>query len=390
MLYSTNHFVETKPNKSGSQPQLRLAHHYLGMAAYSVHSCGFESNPTTLSSLLAVDFWGPKNKREKKKISRCRVRLLQYVPLFFTYYKVLKNWIDNYIVTNHEPIHCTVLRRLVFLPSRCTSLKMDGQNGNNLEDLATKKTVFLFKSPKESEPDKFAEALRHAGLTCVNIPVLSFRFINQEDLKSNLSAIHLFSAIIFTSVRAVEAVKNIIQELDVHLNAYNLQSFAVGHTTVEAARKAGFNPQGEESGNSQALCDFILHHVSSTDNRPFLYPCSNLHRDTLKEVLTTNGKDVKEIVAYETCPNDQMKEALEEAIQKQGLPDYVVFFSPSGFQYTVDGIGGNIIHLDRVKIVAIGPTTEKAICDQGYTPFAKAEKPDPQSLLQTLFQERKN
>ncbi|RUS75779.1 hypothetical protein EGW08_016465, partial [Elysia chlorotica] len=151
----------------------------------------------------------------------------------------------------------------------------------------------------------------------------------------------------------------------------------------------GFNPQGEESGNSQALGDYILQHVSSTDSRPLLYPCSNLHRDTLKEVLTTNGKDVKEIIAYETCPNERLRETLEEAIQQQGPPDYVVFFSPSGFQYTLDGIGAHTIHLDRVKFVAIGPTTEKAICDKGYRPFATAEKPDPERLLQCLHHERK-
>ena len=48
-----------------------------------------------------------------------------------------------------------------------------------------------------------------------------------------------------------------------------------------------------------------------------------------------------------TC---KKKEKLILFFISQGLPDYVVFFSPSGFQYTVDGIGGNIIHLDRVKV----------------------------------------
>ena len=56
-----------------------------------------------------------------------------------------------------------------------------------------------------------SQVLRHAGLSCANIPVLSFRFVNKEDLKTNLSAMHLFSAIIFTSVRAVEAVVDSMQ-----------------------------------------------------------------------------------------------------------------------------------------------------------------------------------
>lgn len=254
------------------------------------------------------------------------------------------------------------------------------------ESTECQETVFLFKSPKESEPDKFIEILKGAGLSGVNIPVLSFRFVNQENLKSNLRAIQLFSAIVFTSVRAVEAVVNLIQGIDNDSSIFQTPSFAVGHTTVEAAQKAGFNPQGAESGNSQALGEFILNHVSSDETRPFLYPCSNLHRDTLKEVLTREGKHIEEVVAYETCPNERLRAVLDEAIQKQGLPSYVIFFSPSGFQYTVDALGGSDLHLDKVKIIAIGPTTKKAICDQGYTLFATAEKPDPQSLLQAIKQ----
>ncbi|GFO50379.1 uroporphyrinogen-iii synthase [Plakobranchus ocellatus] len=261
---------------------------------------------------------------------------------------------------------------------------MQGNTITTVESATSKKIVFLFKSPKENEPDKFEEVLRNANMLCASLPVLSFRFVNQEELKSSLNAIHLFSAIIFTSVRAVEAVAHILKEVNVGVKNWNIQSFAVGQTTLEAARKFGFKPKGESSGNAQALGEFILEQVSSDDDRPFLYPCSNLHQDKLKKVLNCNGKVLKEVIAYETCPNEQLKDTLELAIQHQGTPDYVVFFSPSSFQFAQNFIYDSLIPLNKVKIVAIGPTTEKAICDQGYTIFATAEKPDPQSLLKSL------
>ncbi|KAK7011829.1 hypothetical protein BgiMline_003521, partial [Biomphalaria glabrata] len=54
-------------------------------------------------------------------------------------------------------------------------------------------------------------SLESHGMSCIPLPVLSFCFVNQQLLKSYLSAIQLFSAIIFTSVRAVESVANVMK-----------------------------------------------------------------------------------------------------------------------------------------------------------------------------------
>ncbi|BFZ01149.1 hypothetical protein BsWGS_04188 [Bradybaena similaris] len=247
-----------------------------------------------------------------------------------------------------------------------------------------KKTVFLFKSPKENEVDKFTESIEEVGFSCATIPVLSFRFVNQSLLRNHLSAIHLFSAIIFTSVRSVEAVVSIAKELDMKKSIFQKQSFVVGSTTADAAKQWGFSPKGENSGNAKALAEFILHEVGPDKSKALLYPCSNIHRDTLPDILTSHGLSLTEVVSYETCPSENMEEALQEALRLQGLPDYVVFFSPSGFQYTQKVIAKDLLHLDKVKIIALGPATYKSIYDSGFTPFGMAEKPDPQSLLQLL------
>ncbi|CAL1526147.1 unnamed protein product [Lymnaea stagnalis] len=262
---------------------------------------------------------------------------------------------------------------------------MDGQkceNNHQLESI-NKKTVFLFKSPKDNEIDRYAETLEKAGIPSVSLPVLSFSFVNQSLLKSYMSAFHLFSAIIFTSVRAVEAVVNVMKELNIE-NFAHLESFVVGKATAEAARKANFNPKGEDTGHGEALADFILRQVKSDKSKTFLYPCSNIRRDNLKEMLTSNGLSVTEVIAYETCPNEELKNAIHGALAQLGVPNYAVFFSPSGFQYTLTVVDRDSLPLEKVKIIALGPATYKSICDLGYTPHGMAEKPDPDSLLQLL------
>lgn len=263
--------------------------------------------------------------------------------------------------------------------------RMDEKNSEKTHQLGnkSKKTVFLFKSPKDDEIDRYTETLEKAGIPSVSLPVLSFSFVNQSALRSYLSAVDLFSAIIFTSVRAVEAVVNVMKELNDD-NIRHLESFVVGKATAEAARKANFNPKGEDTGHGEALADFILQHVKPDKSKSFLYPCSNIRRDTLKEILTSNGLSVTEVVAYETCPNEELKNATHRALAQMGVPNYAVFFSPSGFQYTLTVIDRESLPLEKVKIIALGPATFKHICDLGYSPHGMAEKPDPYSLLQLL------
>ncbi|KAH9520344.1 hypothetical protein Btru_060572 [Bulinus truncatus] len=247
-----------------------------------------------------------------------------------------------------------------------------------------KRKIFLFKSPKENEVDKYTEILERSGMSCVLLPVLSFCFVNQTFLKNCLSNIQSFSAIVFTSVRAVEAVVNIMQELeDVHIFS-QIKSYVVGKATAEAARKANFSPIGEQSGNAEVLAEFILQEVKPGEQKPLLYPCSNIHRDTLIDAFTAQGITFTEVIAYETCPNKDLKNVVMTALHEMGVPDYTVFFSPSGFQYVHSLIDGNEFPLDKTKIIALGPATYKFICDLGFTPYGMAEKPDPESLLKLL------
>ncbi|XP_059172351.1 uroporphyrinogen-III synthase-like [Physella acuta] len=258
----------------------------------------------------------------------------------------------------------------------------EDNNGNQLSQ--KRKSVFLFKSQKENDVDLYKATLEKAGFSCVSLPVLSFTFVNQSTLKSYLKTIHMFSAIIFTSVRAVESVANLIKELDDVETLCKTRAFVVGKTTAEAARKANFKPEGENTGNAEALAEYILQDTCDK-SKLMLYPCSNIRRDTLKEILTKYGIPITEVTAYETCLNEDLKLSLQKSLGEQGIPDYAVFFSPSGFQNTKRIVDNDILPLDKVKILTLGPATDKAVRDMGYLPFGMAEKPDPESLLQLLL-----
>ncbi|XP_005098107.1 uroporphyrinogen-III synthase isoform X2 [Aplysia californica] len=242
--------------------------------------------------------------------------------------------------------------------------------------------VFLFKSPKENETDKYSEVLTSAGFSPVVVPVLSFKFCNETALQTHVAALHLFSAVIFTSTRAVEAVLSVSTG---ELSRFaDITCFVVGQATALAAKKAGFVPTGEETGNAEVLSQLIIKCRDPQDKRPMLFPCSSLRRDTLPDSLSKHDISLTEVVAYETCPNEELQDVLLKSFENYGTPEYAVFFSPSCFQFVHQLVTPETLPLDKVKIIALGPSVNKAVREHGYEPYAVAAKPEPQSLLQVL------
>lgn len=244
--------------------------------------------------------------------------------------------------------------------------------------------VLLFRAPKEGENDIFEKELLEHNLNPVSIPVLEFNYINIDRLSECLLQLEEYSAIVFTSQRAVEAILlSAKKNTDVAKNFGDVTCYVVGGSTSIAASDAGFSPEQSDAGNAEKLAEYIIKESKSKE-KPILYPCGNLRRDTLSKKLKEAGFRLNEIEVYETVQNKCIREKVQEFITQQGVPDYVVYFSPSGVQYTADIVSEGLLPLEQVKVVAIGPTTEKELRERNVLVFAVAPTPSPAGLLQAL------
>lgn len=251
----------------------------------------------------------------------------------------------------------------------------------------TKGTVLLLKAPRDTEEDHFVETLKEAGFRVSVVPVLSFKFVNRDVLASALS--NRYWGIIFTSVRAVHAVTQALAEHNnssINLDPHSLRCFVVGHMTAEAARKADFEPEGEETGNAEKLAEYIHDAVESIEKRLLLYPCAQMRRDTLRDRLKSCDCHVEEVIAYETVPSENIKENIAHVFSSEDSPDSVVYFSPSGVQFTEALVEQGVLPLQLLKVYALGPATQQALLDRSIALAGVASKPDPASLLQLLQQ----
>ncbi|XP_071525943.1 uroporphyrinogen-III synthase-like [Panulirus ornatus] len=244
--------------------------------------------------------------------------------------------------------------------------------------------VWLLKSCEESD-SRYKDTLTRNGFSPVHIPVLSFRFCNQGPLKNSLQNPLDHSGIIFTSQRAVEAVAEIYSKLsiDCHHAWSEKKVFVIGEATGRAVQRLlKLSYIGQESGNAQQLAPIIIRETIAFD-KPLLYPCGNLGRDELPKLLVKHDRDFRALISYETSQHTELKCTIQKLISER-LPSYMVFFSPSGVNFTLSVLKSLDVSVTGVKIIAIGPTTNTALVEQNIPVSGVCPSPTPEGLLHVL------
>lgn len=243
--------------------------------------------------------------------------------------------------------------------------------------------VWLLKSCEESD-SRYRDTLTQNGFSPVHIPVLSFKYCNQGPLKNSLENPQDHSGIIFTSQRAVEAVAEIYSKLSIscHHAWSEKKVFVIGEATGRAVQRLlKLSFVGQESGNAQQLAPIIIRETVAFD-KPLLYPCGNLGRDELPKLLVKHDRDFRALTSYETSQHPQLKYTIQKAISE--MPTYMVFFSPSGVNFTLPVLKSLGVDVTGVKIIAIGPTTNTALVDQNIPVSGVCPSPTPEGLLHVL------
>ena len=238
--------------------------------------------------------------------------------------------------------------------------------------------IVLMRS-QEEPADAYCERLKDLGeVHC--IPVLSFNFINLPQLCAYLASPQHWGGIIFTSKRAVEAVRLAVESQNLSTEWSAKSCYVVGKATEKVASKLGFSCSGADSGNADKLAEKIKH--SYLSRLPLLFLCGNLRRDTLPSSLETNKIPYQNLTVYETVAWDGMKVKIDEYIDKFGLPSHIVYFSPSGYQLA-HHIWDKLMKTagKDVNVVAIGSTTAT---DMIGGRVLVSKQPNPQALYEVI------
>lgn len=158
------------------------------------------------------------------------------------------------------------------------------------------------------------------------------------------------------------------------------ESFAKSHLGSE-------NCFGKETGNAKELAELLMISVAKR-SKPLLYPCSEIARETIENILNENDIKIHKIVAYRTLPTETLEHDLSKFMDDRSK--IFVFFSPSTVEHVIALLKEKSYNMNNVKAVAIGPVTGQALLNAGLNVFAVANKPDPMSLLNAISNAEKS
>lgn len=217
---------------------------------------------------------------------------------------------------------------------------------------------------RDGEPgDPLTRKLEAEGATVVEWPTLAFAPPNDEDALHRVRRrVHeeAFDWVVFTSARAVTALG------PGDGVPGTVRVAAVGHATADALRTAGWRVDETGTNDARDLAEQMAR-GARLDGSRILFPAGSLAGSALEETLGAFGADVARVEAYKTLevPPD---EARVRADLERGV-DVVAFASPSAVRSFARALGAAWTEeLSGVGVAAIGPSTERALVEQGIEP----------------------
>ncbi|XP_055688804.1 uroporphyrinogen-III synthase-like [Lutzomyia longipalpis] len=250
------------------------------------------------------------------------------------------------------------------------------------------KNLVIFKlASDENSQQEILQKYAENGILATFITPLVFAFKNLKEWGAVLQGEkENFLGIIFTSPRSVEAsLEALSHGNSLHSSWHTAHNYCVGPTTSQlVSSKLGLQCQGEDSGNAEVLSAYILEDMASKGftKGTFLFPCGNLKLGILERKLQEGGFFVQPFEIYETICNPELEDDFEKNFPKEA--EYLLFYSPSCVAFSLPILRKRRENVEKLKFIAIGPSTKKSIEDAGIEVFRACEKPTLEHVLKEL------
>lgn len=242
---------------------------------------------------------------------------------------------------------------------------------------------------------ELAHSLEALGADVLLLPTVSFAAVeDSQALDTALRGLAEFDWILFTSQNAVRFFSRRIHELDLRVAALQTRRpliAAVGSATAAAATGEGFQVHTiPKNHRGEALARELSGVIG---DHKILLPRSDRADDRLPNALRAAGANVTEIAAYRTAAPVSLDPEILKSIRDAEV-DAIVFASPSAFRFLSECIGPvELAELSkRVQFAAIGPTTARALREDGARVEIEATESSAAGLADSIakFYQRRN
>ncbi len=241
-----------------------------------------------------------------------------------------------------------------------------------------------------SQADSFAQALTEAGFEPVFFPVIEILPLEENvALERAIEKLSCYDWVIFTSVNGVkvffETMSHVTGNIENKARFGAVKTAAIGPKTAKALQQQGIEP---DFVPDEYVAEAILPGLGDLRGRWVLLPRAEAARKALPEAILAVGGIAHEIAIYQTIPAIPDTAGLEALKSGVGA---VTFTSPStveNFVQLVRQAGLDPLHLaGNPKIACIGPITQKAAINLGFTDTIIGKDYTTEGLIRLLRHE---
>jgi uroporphyrinogen-III synthase len=219
------------------------------------------------------------------------------------------------------------------------------------------KKILVSQPKPTSDKSPYYDIAERFGVELVFRPFIKVEGVTAREFRTQKVNILDYTAIVFTSRHAIDHFFTLAKELRVAIPE-DMKYFCVTETIALYIQKyVQYRKRKVFFGTTGKMDDLLPTMVKHKSER-YLVPMSDVHNDSLSQLLDSKKLVHKECVMYKTVSNDFTE---EEA--KSFDYDMLIFFSPSG----IEALTKNFPNFKQgdIAIGTFGPATAKAVHDAG-------------------------
>ncbi len=219
------------------------------------------------------------------------------------------------------------------------------------------KKILVSQPQPSSEKSPYFDIAQRFDVELVFRPFIKIESITPREFRTQKVSLLDYTAVVFTSRHAIDHYFTLAKEMRVTIPE-DMKYFCVTETIALYIQKYVQYRKRKGFFGSRGRIDDLLPTMVKHKTEKYLVPMSDVHNDSLSNLLDTKKLHHKEVVMYRTVSNDFTEEEV-----KSFDYDMLVFFSPSG----IEALTKNFPSFDQghVAIATFGPATAKAVHDAG-------------------------
>ena len=216
----------------------------------------------------------------------------------------------------------------------------------------------LVSQPKPmSEKSPYFDIAERFGVDLVFRPFIKVEGLTPKEFRQQKINILDYSAIVFTSRHAIDNFFTLAKDLRVTIPE-DMKYFCITETIALYIQKYVQYRKRKVFFGSTGKIDDLIPTMVKHKTEKYLVPMSDVHNDSLTNLLDAKKLNHTECVMYRTVSNDFTPEEIAAFDY-----DMLVFFSPAGIESLIK----NFPDFDqkKISIATFGPATAKAVKDAG-------------------------